>query len=351
MRPSEYIPRLIFWETTTGCNLKCMHCRATAADFRSSDDLTTEESFAMLGSIAAYARPVVVLSGGEPLMREDIFEIAAYGTSLGLKMALGTNGTLITPDVADQLKTSGIQRISISIDGSTAKYHDAFRRVPGAFAAALEGIENCKRAGIPYQINTSVTKSNLDQLPAILSLAERLGSSALHLFLLVPTGCGKEIAEEEMITPDQYEEILNWFYDKSKETSINLKATCAPHYFRIMRQRAAKDGIKITPETHGFEAVTKGCLAGTGVCFISHKGEVFPCGYLPVKAGSIRETGFGDIWENSEVFQKLRDDSLLNGKCGNCVFKKVCGGCRARAFANNADYLSEEPFCAYMPQS
>lgn len=347
--PKEHLPRLIFWETTTACNLKCIHCRASAADYRSPEDLTFEESTRLLDQIACFANPVIVLSGGEPLVREDIFDIAAYGTMLGLRMVLATNGTLVTPNVATRMVDAGIQRISVSIDGPNASSHDHFRRVTGAFDEALAGIENAKNAGLPFQINTTITKQNIDDIPEILNLAVDMGAVALHIFLLVPTGCGKEIADEEMIAPGQYEEVLNWFYDKTKEVKIGLKATCAPHYFRIMRQRAAQEGMAITPETHGFEAMTKGCLAGTGVCFVSHKGEVFPCGYLPVEAGNVRDTPFPEIWRDSELFKVLRNESLLEGKCGPCEFKSVCGGCRARAYAETGNYLTEEPYCTYTP--
>jgi len=348
-KPKEYLPRLIFWETTAACNLKCIHCRASAVGFRSPEDLTFQESTRLLDQIASFAKPIIVLSGGEPLVRDDIYDIAAHGTSLGLRMTLATNGSRVTPEVAKRLVEVGIKRISVSIDGATAESHDQFRQVPGAFNEALAGIENAKRVGLPFQINTTITRHNLDEIPQILDLASRIGAVGLHIFLLVPTGCGKEIADEEMITPQQYEEVLNWFYDKSKEVKMGLKATCAPHYFRIMRQRAAQEGIKITPETHGFEAMTKGCLAGTGVCFVSHKGEVFPCGYLPVEAGNVRRSAFPEIWRDSPLFKVLRDESLLEGKCGPCEFKNICGGCRARAYAETGNYLTEEPYCVYTP--
>ena len=345
----EWLPRLIFWETTAACNLKCIHCRASAVGFRSPDDLTTEESFALLDSIASFSKPVIVLSGGEPLVREDIYDIAAHGDSLGLRMCLATNGTMVTPEVAKKIKAVGIQRVSVSIDGATAEIHDVFRRQPGAYDATMAGIENLKAVGLEFQINTTITKHNRTQLPEILDMAAQAGAVGLHIFMLVPTGCGKEIADDEMITPQQYEETLNWFYDQTKVQPVNLKATCAPHYFRIMRQRAKQEGVKITADTHGFDAVTKGCLAGTGVCFISQKGQVFPCGYLPVEAGNVRKTPFPEIWKNSELFRVLRDESLLEGKCGPCEFKNVCGGCRARAFAETGNYLTEEPYCVYTP--
>ena len=331
MHSKEFIPRLVFWELTSACNLKCVHCRACPIDQRSPEDLTTEEGKTLIEQIASFAKPVLVMSGGEPLVRPDVFELAEYGASQGLRIALATNGTLVTPEVVRQIKESGIQRVSVSIDGASAKSHDEFRRIPGAFDEAWKGIENIKAAGIPFQINTTVTKHNIAEIPDILKLAIERGAVALHIFLLVPTGCGKEIADDEMIEPAEYERVLNWFYDRSKDVKIGLKATCAPHYFRIMRQRAKAEGIRITPETHGFEAMTKGCLAGSAVCFVSHEGEVYPCGYLPVSAGNVRKQHFKDIWDGAEVFRVLRDEDNLQGKCGYCEFRRVCMGCRARA--------------------
>ena len=317
---------------------------------RGPDELSFQQSCALLSDIASFAQPVIVLSGGEPLVRDDILDIARFGDQLGLRMVLATNGTLVDEDVARRLVDSGIRRVSVSLDGADAQTHDSFRGLRGAFEAALRGIEFCKAAGMPVQVNTTVAKHNLSQLPAVLELALSMGACALHLFLLVPTGCGKEIAGREMISPDQYEQVLSWLYDASKTASISLKATCAPHYFRVMRQRAKAEGIEITPETHGLEAMTKGCLAGSAVCFVSHKGDVYPCGYLPVSAGSVLDTPLSRIWRESELFAALRDPSLLKGKCGGCEYARVCGGCRARAYAETGDYLDEEPYCVYEPR-
>jgi len=303
----------------------------------------------LIDQIASFAKPVLVLSGGEPLVRPDIFEIASYANAQGLRVALATNGTLVTEEIAQKIKDSGIQRVSVSIDGATSETHDKFRRLPGAFDTAWRGAELIKAAGVPFQINTTITKHNINQIADILDLAIERGASALHIFLLVPTGCGKEIADDEMIDPAEYERVLNWFYDRSKDVKIGLKATCAPHYFRIMRQRARAEGIKITPETHGFEAMTKGCLAGSGVCFVSHKGEVYPCGYLPVSAGNVRDTHFHEIWDNAKVFKDLRNEDNLHGKCGDCEYRRVCMGCRARAYAYTGNYLDPEPYCVYEP--
>lgn len=343
--------RLVFWETTTSCNLKCVHCRASAVADRSPQELTYEQSCDLLSEIASFARPVIVLSGGEPLVRPDILQIARYGHDLGLRMVLATNGTTVGADISRDMVNAGIQRVSVSLDGVDASTHDSFRGLPGAFDAALRGIECCKAAGMPVQINTTVAKHNVEQLPRILELATSIGACALHLFLLVPTGCGKEISGREMISPDEYESVLGWLYDASKESTINLKATCAPHYFRVMRQRAKAEGIKITPETHGLEAMTKGCLAGSAVCFVSYRGDVYPCGYFPVSAGNVLATPFQTIWNDSELFHTLRDPSSLRGKCGICEFARVCGGCRARAYAETGDYLDEEPYCIYQPRS
>ncbi len=346
------ILRMLFWETTTACNLKCRHCRATATENRPHEELTLDHGKKLLQSVTSFARPVIVLSGGEPLVRPDIFEIASFGSDLGLRMVLATNGTALNSDAAKRLKAAGIQRVSVSIDGAESASHDDFRGVPGAFDDALSGIECLKSVEMPFQINTSVTRTNLHQLQQILNLALILGASALHLFLLVPTGCGKEIAESEMISPEEYEQVLNWVYDSAQTTPINLKATCAPHYFRIASQNRAerREQRAEKPIGHPFAAETKGCLAGSSVCFISYKGDIYPCGYFPLSAGNALENPLKEIWEGSELFKELRDPSLLTGKCGACEFVNVCGGCRARAYAMTGDYLSQEPFCNHVPR-
>ncbi len=340
-------PRLIAWELTNACNLACIHCRASAIKDPAPDELSTAEAKHFVDELLEY-KPIIILTGGEPLLRPDVYDIAKYASGHGLRVVLATNGTLLTPDIAKKLKDVGIQRVSISIDGSTKETHDIFRGETGAFEAALRGIDILKNAGLSFQINTTITKRNLTEIPNIYELALELGASALHIFLLVPTGRGEEIESEE-IPPEEYERVLNWFYDKSKTSRIQLKATCAPHYFRIMRQRAKAEGIRITKETHGLEAMTKGCLGGSGFCFVSSTGNVHPCGYLPALAGNIRQKPFKMIWEKSKVFNDLRDPGMLKGKCGECEYRAVCGGCRARAYAQTGDYLDEEPYCMYVP--
>ncbi|MCF8028334.1 MAG: heme b synthase [Desulfobacteraceae bacterium] len=340
--------RLVAWETTRNCNLSCVHCRAAATCGPYTGELDTQASFRLLDQIAETGSPIIILTGGEPMLREDIYDIAAYGTRLGLRMVMAPNGTLITPETAQKIADSGIQRISVSLDGASAKRHDGFRGVEGAFEGALSGIRAAKQAGIEFQVNTTITQLNRDQIPQIMKLAEDLGAVALHIFLLVPTGRGKYIVDQA-ITAQEYEETLNWFYDQKSRTNLQLKATCAPHYYRILRQRARSEGNSVTWQTHGLDAVTRGCLGGTSFCFISHQGIVQPCGFLDLNCGDVTRESFVHIWNNSEQFQKLRDFDQLKGKCGICEYKRVCGGCRARAYEATGDWLAEEPLCLYEP--
>jgi len=347
--PKANTLRLVAWEVTRRCNLSCKHCRAVAEDHPYDNELDTKASFKLLEQIKEVGDPIIILTGGEPLLRDDIFDIAAFGTKSGLRMVMAPNGTLITRDIAQKMKDSGIKRISVSLDGSTPETHDDFRGLKNAFNNSIRGIKIAREAGIEFQINTTITKTNLDQIPKILNLAENLGAVAHHIFLLVPTGRGKYIVDSE-INAKEYEETLNWFYEQRDKTSLQLKATCAPHYYRILRQRAKQDGKKVSFETHGLDAVTRGCLAGTGFCFISHVGRVQTCGFLDVECGDITRQTFKDVWENSHVFNKLRDFSNLENKCGICEYKRVCGGCRARAYEATGNYLAEEPLCSYQPQ-
>ncbi|HEB71765.1 MAG TPA: radical SAM protein [Nitrospirae bacterium] len=344
--------RLVFWETTAGCNLECVHCRRLdVARELMKNDLTTEQSKKMIDGLVKAGKCILVLSGGEPLFRPDIYEIAEYADSVGLTVALATNGTLVTPEVARKIADSKVQRVAISLDGATPETHDKFRKLPGSYDLAVQGIKNLQAVGMETQINSTIAKHNVHEVEKLYENAIALGVEALHIFMLVPVGCGVQIAEDAMLDANKYEEVLNWFYDISQEGKIQTKATCAPHYFRIMRQRAKADGVSISVKSHGMAAMTKGCLAGQSICFISHKGEVFPCGYLPVEAGHVLKQEFADVWNNSKVFANLRDQDKLGGKCGVCEYKKVCEGCRARAFfETKGDYMAEEPYCIYEPK-
>jgi len=369
--------RLVFWETTKACNLSCRHCRAVPQRKLGPRELTTARAFDLIDDIARVAKPVMVLSGGEPLFRPDLFDIGQYGVETGFRMALATNGTLVNDRVAAKIADAGFSRVAISLDGAKPKTHDRFRGQSGSHALALRGLRNLRAEGVSVQINSSIAKHNVDELPDLLDLALEIDADALHLFMLVPVGCGLEIAPAEMLAADEYERVLHWFDEQSKSCPIDLKATCAPHYYRIRAQRIEGERSRgdmtssfIAPGTrakaapafashtggghphgHGqhLSAMTRGCLAGTSVCFISNEGVVYPCGYLPVSAGDTRVQRFADIWNESPVFRDLRDPEALEGKCGACRYEALCGGCRARAYAATGSFLAEEPFCSYQP--
>ena len=336
VKPAATTPplRLLFWETTTGCNLACIHC-------------------------------------GEPLMRPDVFELAAEAKRVGLPTALATNGTMVDNALARRIVSAGFQRVSISFDGPDAETHDQFRGA-GAFAKSIVGFRALRNAGMSMQINTTIAKHNYRKLDETYRLAQELDAEALHFFMLVPVGCGMSLDKSVMLDAEEYEQTLNWIYDKSVEDEMHLKATCAPHYFRVIIQRAKAEGRPLSlrnghggshgashggghPGGHpggqpggGMTAMTKGCLAGQAVCFVSHTGEVFPCGYLPVTSGNVKETPLPKIWRESQVFANLRGSAGLGGKCGGCEFSKVCMGCRARAYSQTGDYMAEEPNCEFV---
>ena len=363
--------RLVFWETTKACNLSCRHCRAIPQRRIGPTELTTSRAFDLIDAIAEVAKPVFVLSGGEPLFRPDLFDIAAYGIETGFRMALATNGTLVDERIAAKIADSGIARVAISLDGANPETHDKFRGQPGAHAAATRGLRNLREEGVSVQINSTIAKHNVTELPAMLDAALSIGADALHLFMMVPVGCGLELAETEMLPADEYERVLRWLDEQSKDCPIDLKATCAPHFHRIRAQRIEEErshgdltstfisaGTRanaaprmLASGAHGqhLSAMTRGCLAGTSVCFISNEGAVYPCGYLPLSAGDTRVIKFKDIWAESPVFQQLRHPEVYGGKCGECRFEGICGGCRARAYAATGSFLAEEPFCSYRP--
>jgi len=337
----RHLPRLIAWEVTRSCMLACKHCRAAARPEPYSGELSTEECCALLDNIASFAKPIIILTGGEPMLRDDIYDIAAHGTSLGLPVVMAPCGMLVDDDAVAKMKAAGIRCISISIDGATAESHDAFRVVPGAFDGAMKGIEAARRSGLDFQINTTVTQHNLGQLEDIMNLAIDLGASLFNPFLLVPTGRGKDLADQEL-SPRQYEDALHWLAEQQAAQRIPIRVTCAPHYQRIVRQKGVNTGPR----------QVKGCMGGQSFAFISHLGKVQICGFLEDECGDVRAEGlnFQKIWETSPIFLKMRDVDSYHGRCGYCEYRKVCGGCRARAHALSGDYLGEEPFCTHQPK-
>ncbi len=352
--------QVLAWEITRSCNLYCAHCRASAAYGPFEGELSTEECYHLIDEILEVGKPIIILSGGEPLAREDVVQVGKYAVSKGLRVAMGSNGTLVTEEIATKLKDIPISRLAISLDFPVAELQDDFRGKKGAFEEAMTGIANASHAGIEVQINSTITKLNVSLLEQTLSLALEVGAVAFHPFFLVPTGRGKDLESAEL-SPQQYEETLNWIYDKQVELGDRMffKPTDAPHYLRVMRQRQKQshrsgEPVRERPTStacgHPMQSITRGCLAGTGFCFISHRGSVQGCGYLDIEAGNVREESFDQIWANSTLFCNLRNLSNIKGKCGICEYKSICGGCRARAYEATGDYLEAEPYCVYQPR-
>jgi len=340
--PAAAAPRLIAWELTRQCPLHCRHCRAAAAERPDADQLTTAECLKLLDNIAGMAKPIMILTGGEPLLRSDIYEIADYSRCLGLRTVLATCGTLITDSVIKNLKLAGISTLSISLDGANAETHDAFRGVKGAFHAALEAARIAQCHHLDFQINTTISQHNLKQLPDIMQLALDLKAITFNPFLLVPTGRGEALSDQQL-SARQYEETLRQLAQWQQEKRLPIRVTCAPQYQRILRQSDAA----IEPHHPG------GCLGGKSFAFISHTGIVQICGFLDIPAGDLRKNDwdFSQIWRDSPLFVQIRNVSNYHGKCGVCEFAACCGGCRARAYALKGDLLAEEPFCPYVPGS
>jgi heme b synthase len=332
--------RMIAWELTRSCNLSCRHCRASSKLGPYTNELTTEQCFKLIDEILLFSKPIVILTGGEPLLRKDLFEIIDYGRKQGLIMVMAPNGTLLTDENIAKIIHSGIKRISVSLDGPDSASHDNLRQVPGAFTQACEGIKKAKNAGLEFQINSTITKRNIGLLPQLMKLAKDLGAKAHHIFLLVPTGRAKDMAEEEL-SAAEYEKALDFLAEEKKSSDLEIKITCAPHFNRILAQKHLAPASSLTG---------RGCMGGVGFCFISHIGDVQPCGYLEIKCGNVRELELKKIWLESEVFNNIRDWDKYTGKCGRCEFKSICGGCRARAYAKYNNYLGPEPYCTYEPK-
>jgi radical SAM protein with 4Fe4S-binding SPASM domain len=338
--------RILFWETTVRCNLACAHCRRLESDDASAADLSTRAAEALIEQLAELGRrqpqmPMLIFSGGEPLCRDDLFHLIGLARRRGIATALATNGTMIDGAIAQQIADSGIARVSVSLDGATADVHDKMRQLPGAFDAAVAGIRHVHDLGVRFQINMTLTKHNAGQLAQVYELAGSLGAVAVHIFMLVPVGCGETLAQTDMLSPPQYEQVMHDVCGLETTGQVQIKVTCGPHYERVKKQ------LRI--ETSQARPQSKGCLAGLSVLFVSHRGDVYPCGYLPVNCGNVLEIPLARIWEESKDLARMRDVDALEGKCGRCGFRRICGGCRARAFAATGNYMAEEPFCTYVP--
>lgn len=358
---SMRILRLLFWESTIRCNLSCAHCRRIESDEQAHTDMSTAQAKDLIGQLARLGTgqpmmPVLVFSGGEPLCREDLFELIGLARSSGITAALATNGTLIDSSIAEKIRSSGVARVSVSLDGATAEVHDRLRQLKGSFNRAVEGIGHLRDKKVPFQINITLTKYNAGQLQEVYELAKSLGAVAVHVFMLVPVGCGQSLAETDMLSPEQYEQKMVEVCKLDGRGELQMKVTCGPHYERVIRQEGLhkirmqeSKGSPPVPGRPGHGASSKGCLAGLGVLFVGHQGDVFPCGYLPVNCGNVLKDKLSNIWNNNENLARMRNTDELEGKCGICGYRNVCGGCRGRAYGATGNYMAEEPFCAYVP--
>lgn len=346
----EFIPKWIAWEVTEVCNLRCIHCRSSS-DLKSSEgNFSTEEAKSLIDDIASYCNPVLVLTGGEPLLRKDLFEIAGYASMKGFRVCIATNGTLINDEICTGMKQNNVKMVSLSLDGPTKEVHDDFRNMHGAFDGAISGIKYLKKHRIPFLINSSFTKRNQNYIAETFRFAKSLGATAWYMFMIVPTGRGKELFEE-LISPEDYDEILKWHFDMElKENEILMRPTCAPHYYRIVPQLSKERSIKFKRRSLTFSTGGgKGCVAGQTICLIDCFGNIKPCSYFPLSAGNLKEKSFKEIWEKSPLMQDMRKFKEFKGRCGKCEFLNICGGCRARAYTMTGDYMEEEPFCDYVP--
>lgn len=359
------------------CDLACRHCRAEAIASKDPKRLTTAEGKMLLDQIKTFGKPtpIVVLTGGDPFKREDIFELTAYGTEIGLPMAVSPSATpLLSRDNLQRLRDAGAKAISLSLDGSTAASHDTFRGVAGSFQMTLDGWQVAQEIGLKVQINTTVTRYNLHDLPAILKRVREQGVMTWSVFFLVPTGRG--LLEDE-ITPQEYEDVMNWLYDASRY--IRVKTTEGHHYKRIVVQRSILNGHGIDPvevmrlgqtytdlrdqlevyagesllpiDAESLRRTPMNINAGNGFVFVSRRGDVFPSGFMPLSAGNIRQQSLVDIYRDAPLFRGLREPNNLQGRCGACEFKAICGGSRSRAYAVTGNPNAEEPFCTYEPGS
>ena len=320
---------IVSWNTTNQCNMYCAHCYRDAG-CKVEDELSTDEAKNLLNQIAKAGFKIMIFSGGEPLMRSDILELIKHAANLKMIPVLGTNGTLITKEIAEKLKTAGLKAAGISLDSLDSEKHDRFRSFKNAWQGAVNGMKNCREVGLPFQIHTTVMDWNQNEIEAITDFAVEIGAKAHHFFFLVPTGRAATI-EEESLRAEEYENVLTRIMKKQQTVEIELKPTCAPQFLRIAAQLGIETRFK------------RGCLAGISYCIISPRGKVQPCAYLNMETGDVRKTPFDEIWRTNEIFKKLRTLEY-GGNCGKCQYKKRCGGCRARAaYYHNGDFMSEEP--------
>ena len=337
-------PFVVIWENTRACDLSCVHCRAAAQPKRSQFELTTEEGFRLIDEIAVMRPKVFVITGGDPLKREDTYDLIAHARQRGLEPSLTPSATpLLTEEAVAKMKRYGLSRMAVSLDASCAVLHDNFRRVPGSFDLTLRAILAANREGIPVQVNTTVTRRTIGDLPAMVPILETLGIAMWSVFFVVPTGRAKT---EDLVTPQEVEDLFGFLYETSKRVPFSIRTTEAMHYRRYAMQHGAMGmplGVQSGPRA------PRGVNEAKGFVFISHIGDVYPSGFLPLKAGNVKLQPLSEIYRSSEMFRKLRDPNNLKGKCGRCEYRDLCGGSRARAWAMTGDVFESDPLCIYQP--
>ncbi|WHY63084.1 TIGR04053 family radical SAM/SPASM domain-containing protein [Cytobacillus firmus] len=357
-------PFIVIWELTRACQLKCLHCRAEAQYRRDPRELSFEEGMALIDQIREMNNPMLVFTGGDPLMRQDVFDIAEYAVKKGVRVSMTPSATPnVTKEAIEKAKQVGLARWAFSLDGPNAEIHDHFRGTSGSYDLTIERIKYLHELEIPVQINTVISRYNIDYLEKMAQVVEELKCVLWSVFFLVPTGRGQE---KDMISPVEHEKVFTWLYNLSKKVSFDIKTTAAQHYRRVVIQQKMKEAKDQNEDIQYLDALTqqgltgsidglgrapKGVNDGNGFVFISHVGDVYPSGLLPVKAGNVREQPLAEIYRESPIFKDLRNPDKYKGKCGQCEFRYVCGGSRSRAFAMTGDYMESEPFCVYIPKA
>jgi radical SAM protein len=352
-------PFTIAWEVTRACAYACVHCRADAQHQRDPRELSTAEAKELVDRLAAFGNhPILVFTGGDPMMRPDLFEIIGYATERGLRCSLTPTATALpTRERLEKARDAGIRRIALSLDAPRAEIHDAFRQVPGSWQRTMDILHRAQTVGLSVQVNTTVAKHNVDILPEMIPFIQEVDAVQWSLFFLVPTG---RAMKEQMISAEQHERVFNWLYDLSLNAPFDIKSTAAPMYRRVAIQRKRAEQGADTPVTFqgagfqfadGLNRPTKGVNDGNGFLFISHVGEIQPSGFLPITAGNVRTDDVIEVYRHSQLFMDLRSPEKIKGRCGVCEYRDVCGGQRGRAYGMTGDYLESDPACAYLPQA
>jgi radical SAM protein len=341
-------PMLVIWEVTQACDLACVHCRASALPDRSPKELTTEQGYRLLDEIRSFGEPLMVFTGGDPLKRPDLYDLIRYAVKIGLRTNVTPSATpLLTAEAIDKFKEAGVSRMAISLDGPDAVSHDEFRGIPGTFERAMFALRHARDIGLDTQLQTTITRRNMGRLQEMADIAAEVRTKMWSLFFLIVTG---RALEGDDLDAAEYEKVFEFMYELSKTSAFGVKTTEAMHYRRYVAQRMkAEHGVTQNENAKGVAWRTAGVSDGKGFVFVSHTGEIFPSGFLPVTGGNVLEDSLTDVYRNSELFQTLRDTSQRGGKCGLCEYQKVCGGSRSRAFALTGDYLAEDPRCIYQP--